>query len=43
MRKNRETYWEFACPECGFGHVEIGDLAGDDEISALSAWKPTGT
>ena len=28
MPRNRQTYWEFACPECGFGHVEIGELAG---------------
>ncbi len=35
MPSNRETYWEFACPECGFGHIEIGHLAADDEIHCV--------
>ena len=41
MRRNRETYWEFACPECGFGHVEIGDLAADDEIHCVVCLEET--
>ena len=24
--------WSFQCPECGFGHQEIGHLAADQEI-----------
>jgi hypothetical protein len=32
MPKLREAHWEFACPECGFGHGELGSLAADDEI-----------
>ncbi|MBV8578431.1 MAG: hypothetical protein JOZ58_25780 [Acetobacteraceae bacterium] len=30
--KQREAHWEFVCPECGFGHDELGFLATDDEI-----------
>ena len=24
--------WRFQCPECGFGDVEIGQLAADDDL-----------
>ncbi len=35
MSRKREAVWQFACPECGFGNVEIGGLAADDEIHCL--------
>jgi hypothetical protein len=25
-------HWQFQCPRCGFGHVELGRLAADSEI-----------
>ncbi len=27
--------WSFHCPECGFGHQELGHLATDQEIHCL--------
>jgi hypothetical protein len=32
MTKQREAHWQFACPECGFGHVELETLATDEEL-----------
>jgi hypothetical protein len=42
MPKDRETHWQFACPECGFGHAEIGALAADDEIYCLVCLEEAG-
>ncbi len=33
MSKSR--VWAFQCPECGFGHVELGWLGTDDEEYCL--------
>jgi hypothetical protein len=30
-----ETCWEFHCPECGFGHHELGRLAADHEMLCI--------
>ena len=27
-----ERLWCFHCPECGFGHTELGALVGTEEI-----------
>jgi hypothetical protein len=27
--------WAFQCPECGFGHTELGWLSTDDEAYCL--------
>ena len=27
--------WGFHCPECGFGHQELGHLAADQEIHCV--------
>ena len=35
MAKQREAHWAFVCPECGFGHDELGELACDDEIFSV--------
>ena len=39
--KQREAHWEFACPECGFGHSELGFLATDDEIYCVVCLEET--
>jgi hypothetical protein len=26
------TTWQFQCPDCGFGHFEVGHLVSEDEI-----------
>jgi uncharacterized Zn finger protein (UPF0148 family) len=30
-----EECWEFHCPDCGFGHHELGRLARDHEIYCI--------
>ncbi|MBV9653393.1 MAG: hypothetical protein JOZ42_02390 [Acetobacteraceae bacterium] len=30
-----EQHWQFVCPECGFGHIEIGVLAADHEVYCI--------
>lgn len=30
-----KAHWEFHCPECGFGHHEIGQLAQDHEFHCM--------
>ena len=42
MPKDRETHWQFACPECGFGHAELGILAADDEIYCVICFEEAG-
>lgn len=32
MLSKRVAVWLFTCPECGFGHAELGHLAADDDI-----------
>lgn len=32
---DRTPIWQFQCPECGFGHVELECLADDDEVHCL--------
>lgn len=27
-----QAFWQFRCPECGFGHREFGHLLSDHEI-----------
>lgn len=27
-----EGFWCFQCPQCGFGHEELGNLAADHEL-----------
>ena len=39
--KQREAHWEFVCPECGFGHDELGVLATDDEIYCVVCLEET--
>lgn len=34
--------WEFLCPECGFGHHELGRLARDEEIFCIVCDHDTG-
>jgi hypothetical protein len=41
MTKQREAHWEFACPECGFGHGELGNLATDDEFYCMVCLEET--
>ena len=31
MGRNAKV-WQFICPECGFGHEELGILAADDDL-----------
>ena len=39
--KQREAHWEFVCPECGFGHRELGCLAANDEIYCMVCLEET--
>lgn len=32
MNRIIEALWEFHCPECGFGHGELGRFGSDHEI-----------
>jgi hypothetical protein len=32
---SQSRVWSFQCPECGFGHVELGWLATDNETHCL--------
>jgi hypothetical protein len=32
---SQSRVWAFQCPECGFGNVELGFLATDDEVYCL--------
>ena len=41
LQKDRAKHWQFACPECSFGHGEIGCLAADDEIYCLICLEET--
>jgi hypothetical protein len=37
-----EAHWEFHCPDCGFGHHELGRLAEDHEIFCVVCDHETG-
>jgi hypothetical protein len=32
---SQSRVWAFQCPECGFGHVELGWLGTDHEVYCL--------
>jgi hypothetical protein len=32
VRRIADAHWEFHCPECGLGHLELGRLATDHEL-----------
>lgn len=32
---SQSRVWSFQCPECGFGHEELGWLGSDDEAYCL--------
>ncbi len=32
MPMTTQAHWEFHCPECGFGHQELGRLARDHDL-----------
>jgi len=32
MSESLNSHWHFHCPECGFGSVELRDLAADHEL-----------
>jgi hypothetical protein len=42
MTRIREAHWQFACPECGFGDLELGELAADHEIHCIVCLEETG-
>ena len=42
MTKQPERHWQFACPECGFGHLELEILAADDELYCELCLEETG-
>ena len=35
MARAIEAYWAFHCPECGFGHSELGRLGRDHDIYCI--------
>jgi hypothetical protein len=41
MTKQHAAHWEFICPECGFGHGELGGLATDDEMYCVVCLEET--